>query len=69
MFQVTQKSQFYFSRDHCCEVTVKNVRKSIFSINEDWVELTLDKELTANCLRNLYETQGADPGSDGINVG
>ena len=30
MFQGTQKSQFYFSRDHCCEVTVKNVRKSIF---------------------------------------
>ena len=26
------KSQFYFSRDHCCEVTVKNVRKSIFSM-------------------------------------
>ena len=27
----TQKSQFYFSRDHCCEVIVKNVLKSIFS--------------------------------------
>ena len=26
------KSQFYFSRDHCCEVTVKNMRKSIFSM-------------------------------------
>ena len=26
------KLQFYFSRDHCCEVTVKNVRKSIFSM-------------------------------------
>ena len=25
------KNQFSFSRDHCCEVTVKNVRKSIFS--------------------------------------
>ena len=25
MFQRTQKSQFYFSRDHCCEVTVENV--------------------------------------------
>ena len=32
LFQGTQKSQFYFSRDHCCEVTVKNVRKSIFSM-------------------------------------
>ena len=32
MFQGTQKSQFHFSRDHCCEVTVKNVRKSIFSM-------------------------------------
>ena len=27
-FQGPQKSQFYFSRDDCCEVTVKNVRKS-----------------------------------------
>ena len=27
-----KKSQFYFSRDHCCEVTVTNVRKSIFSM-------------------------------------
>ena len=27
-----QKSVFYFSRDHCCEVTVKNVQKSIFSM-------------------------------------
>ena len=26
------KLQFYFSRDYCCEVTVKNVRKSIFSM-------------------------------------
>ena len=25
MFQGTQKSQFYFSRDYCCEVIVKNV--------------------------------------------
>ena len=25
MFQETQKSQFYFSRDHGIEVTVKNV--------------------------------------------
>ena len=32
MFQRTQKPQFYFSRDHCCEVTVKNVQKSIFSM-------------------------------------
>ena len=32
MFQGTQKSQFYFSRDHCCKVTVKNVQKSIFSM-------------------------------------
>ena len=32
MFKETQKSQFCFSRDHCCEVTVKNVRKSIFSM-------------------------------------
>ena len=32
MFQGTQKSQFYFSRGHCCEVTVKYVRKSIFSM-------------------------------------
>ena len=32
MFQGTQKSQFYFTRDHFCEVTVKNVRKSIFSM-------------------------------------
>ena len=32
MFQETQKSHFYFSRDHCCEVTVNNVRKSIFSL-------------------------------------
>ena len=30
MFKRTQKSQFHFSRDHCCEVTVKNVQKSIF---------------------------------------
>ena len=27
-----KKSQFYFSRVHCCEVTVKSVRKSIFSM-------------------------------------
>ena len=26
------KTQFYFSRDHCCEVTMKNVWKSIFSM-------------------------------------
>ena len=32
MFQGNQKSQFYFIRDYCCEVTVKNVRKSIFSM-------------------------------------
>ena len=32
MFQETKKSQCYFSRDNCCEVTVKNVRKSIFSM-------------------------------------
>ena len=32
MFKGTQKSQFSFSRDHCCEITVKNVRKSIFSM-------------------------------------
>ena len=32
MFQGTQNSQFYFSRDHCCEVTVKNMRTSIFSM-------------------------------------
>ena len=32
MFQRTQKWQFYFSRGHCCEVTAKNVRKSIFSM-------------------------------------
>ena len=32
IFQGTQKSQFYFSRFHCCEVTVKYVRKSIFSM-------------------------------------
>ena len=32
MFQGTQKSQFYFSRHHCCEVTVKNKRKSILSM-------------------------------------
>ena len=25
MFQGTQKSQFHFSRDHCCEVTVKKI--------------------------------------------
>ena len=30
MFKGTQKSQFSFSRDHCCEFTVKDVRKSIF---------------------------------------
>ena len=28
------KNQFYFSTDHCCEVTVKNVPKSTFSIFE-----------------------------------
>ena len=33
MFQGTQKSQFYFSRDHCCEVMVKNMQKSIFSMH------------------------------------
>ena len=27
MSKGTQKSQFSFSRDHCCEVTVRNVRK------------------------------------------
>ena len=32
MFYGTQKSQVYFSRDHCCEVIVKNVRKWIFSM-------------------------------------
>ena len=32
MFQGTQKSQFYFSKGHCWEITVKNVRKSIFSM-------------------------------------
>ena len=32
MFQGTKKSQFYLSTDHCCEVTVKNVLKSIFSM-------------------------------------
>ena len=32
MFHGTQKSQFYFSRGHCCEVTAKNVRKSIYSM-------------------------------------
>ena len=37
MFQGTQKLQFYFSllllsRDHCCEVIVKNVWKSTFSM-------------------------------------
>ena len=32
MFQGTQKLQFYFNIDHCCEFTVKNVRKSIFSM-------------------------------------
>ena len=32
MFQGTQKSQFYFSKDHCCEGIVKNVQKSIFSM-------------------------------------
>ena len=30
MFQGTQKLLFYFSGGNCCEVTVKNVRKSIF---------------------------------------
>ena len=25
-------SKIYFSRGHCCEVTAKNVRKSIFSM-------------------------------------
>ena len=30
MFPDTQKSQFYFSSDHGCEVTLKNVWKSIF---------------------------------------
>ena len=29
MFQGTQKSQFYFRRDRCCEVMIKNMRKSI----------------------------------------
>ena len=28
----TQKLKFYFSRDHCCEVTVNNVQKSIYSM-------------------------------------
>ena len=32
MFSGTQKLQFYFSRDHRCEVIVKIVRKSIFSM-------------------------------------
>ena len=33
MFQGTQKSQFYFSRDHCCEVTVKKCAKiNIFHV-------------------------------------
>ena len=32
IFQGTQKSQFSFSRDHCCEVAVKHVQKSIFSM-------------------------------------
>ena len=30
MFPDTQNSQFYFSSDHGCEVTLKNVWKSIF---------------------------------------
>ena len=29
------------------------------------LEIPLDKELTANCLAETYETQGADPGCDG----
>ena len=32
MLQGTQKPQFYFSKGHCCDVTVKNVRKLIFSM-------------------------------------
>ena len=32
IFQGPLKSQFYFNRDHCCEVTVNNVWKPIFSM-------------------------------------
>ena len=32
MLQGTQKPQFYFSKDHGCEATVKDVLKSIFSM-------------------------------------
>ena len=43
MFQGTQKSRFYFSRDYGCEVTVNNVWESIFSmfwfINQQPLEL------------------------------
>ena len=30
--ELENNTEFYFSRDHCCEVTVKNVQKSIFAM-------------------------------------
>ena len=32
MFQGTQKSQFYYNRDHGCEVTANNVKINIFQV-------------------------------------
>ena len=42
MFQVTQKSKFYFSRVHCCEVTVKKMfENQYFPCFEAWINIHL----------------------------
>ena len=42
MFQGIQKSQFYFSRAHGCEVTVNSMWKSLFSMFWSINQLPLD---------------------------